>query len=515
MKQIPYIAKDSRGLWTLYVDEKPYLMLGGEIHNSSSSSLPYMKEKVWTGVEGLHLNTLIVPVAWETIEPEEGMFTFENPSGLIDQAREHGMRLVILWFGLWKNGESTYVPEWVKADTKRFIRACYPGGVPSETISPLCQEAVEADKRAFTKFMEFLKEKDEETQTVLAVQVENEIGFLGSDRDYSPLAETVYQKPVPEALAAGDVSWEALYGEDAPEMFMAWHYASAVETIASAGKQVYPLPMYVNAWLNQFPDRAGNYPSGGPIARNVPVWKKAALHIDAFAPDIYLSDFDRVCEEYAGQGGPLLIPEARRDAVTASNVFPAFATHHSLGFSPFGIEDFRARIEDEEERQEDKEVLEQLQIDMLGFVCNGTGKYLARSYELMESIQDLYFQYRGTDDMQGFSQKSEHDRGTILRLKNCELELTWKKHPLSEPGCAGMVIEDTDHSFWIFGYNTGVRLLPPRGTKKSLTLLNMEEGHFENSKWIKGRVLNGDERYRKNLGAYPTVLRFSYQCYEA
>ena len=62
MKQIPYIAKDSRGLWTLYVDEKPYLMLGGEIHNSSSSSLPYMKEKVWTGVEGLHLNTLIVPV---------------------------------------------------------------------------------------------------------------------------------------------------------------------------------------------------------------------------------------------------------------------------------------------------------------------------------------------------------------------------------------------------------------------------------------------------------------------
>ena len=254
MKQIPYIAKDSRGLWTLYVDEKPYLMLGGEIHNSSSSSLPYMKEKVWTGVEGLHLNTLIVPVAWETIEPEEGMFTFENPLGLIDQAREHGMRLVILWFGLWKNGESTYVPEWVKADTKRFIRACYPGGVPSETISPLCQEAVEADKRAFTKFMEFLKEKDEETQTVLAVQVENEIGFLGSDRDYSPLAETVYQKPVPEALAAGDVSWEALYGEDAPEMFMAWHYASAVETIASAGKQVYPLPMYVNAWLNQFPE---------------------------------------------------------------------------------------------------------------------------------------------------------------------------------------------------------------------------------------------------------------------
>lgn len=47
-------------------------------------------------------------------------------------------------------------------------------------------------------------------------------------------------------------------------------------------------------------------------------------------------------------------------------------------FLPLALK-ISSRIEDEEERQEDKEVLEQLQIDMLGFVCNGTGKYLARS----------------------------------------------------------------------------------------------------------------------------------------
>ena len=101
-------------------------MLAGEIHNSSSSSLEYMKKEVWEKIRGLHLNTLIVPITWETVEPEEGKFDFSLAEGIIRQARDEGMYLVLLWFGLWKNGESTYVPDWVKIDTKRFQGACYP-----------------------------------------------------------------------------------------------------------------------------------------------------------------------------------------------------------------------------------------------------------------------------------------------------------------------------------------------------------------------------------------------------
>lgn len=260
MKTLPYLKKDDRGIMTLYVEEKPYMMLAGEIHNSSSSSLGYMKEKVWPELRGLHLNTLFVPVAWETVEPEEGSFDFSIPEGLLEQAREEKIRLVFLWFGLWKNGESTYVPEWVKKDTRRFVRACYPGGLLSDTITPLCLSAVQADQKAFRKFLNFLKEKDSEQRTVLMVQVENEIGFLGGDRDYSDLAEHEFRKPAPQALTKSlgleeneEITWEQLYKDRAPEMFMAWHYACAVEMIASAGKEEYPLPMYVNAWLNQFP----------------------------------------------------------------------------------------------------------------------------------------------------------------------------------------------------------------------------------------------------------------------
>ena len=538
MENLPYLGRDERGLPVLYADGAPYLMLAGEIHNSSSSSLEYMREKVWPGIRGLHLNTLIVPVTWETVEPEEGRFDFTLPEGILWQAREEKMRLVFLWFGLWKNGESTYVPDWVKRDTKRFARACYPGGIPSDTVTPLCREAVRADKKAFREFMRFLREKDGEHHTVLMVQVENEIGFLGADRDYSELAQQAFAAAVPEQLeqrsfaaaipeqleqrsftaavpeqlARGEVSWTERFGEDAPEQFMAWHYACAVEEIAAAGKVEYPLPMYVNAWLNQFPDRPGTYPSGGPIARNLPVWKTAAKSIDLFAPDIYLSDFDGVCREYTAGGAPLLIPEARRDAVSASNVFPAFAVYHTIGFSPFGIEDFRAEEALEETGGEaDKGVLAQLQIDELAFVYNGTGKYLARSYELLDSMKELYFRYRGTKALQGYLQRSEHEKGTILRLANCELELAYRKHPLSEPGCAGMVIEDSEESFFIAGCNTEIRLIAPRWEiGKTLTVLSMEEGQFENGQWIRKRILNGDERYHKTLGSEPSVLRFRY-----
>lgn len=522
MKKIPFIEKDEKGIWTLYADGEPYLMLAGEIHNSSSSDLDYMRTKVWPGIRGLHLNTLIVPVAWETVEPEEGAFDFSLVRGILEQAREEGLRLVLLWFGLWKNGESSYVPGWVKRDGKRFQRACLPGGIPTDTITPLCREAVEADSRAFSELMRFLKQEDEQERTVLMVQVENEIGLLGAERDFSAPAEQAFRSPVPEQLFEAGIfekdadteeviTWEMLDPARAPEAFMAWHYAQAVETIAAAGKARYPLPMYVNAWLNQFPDRPGNYPGGGPIAGNIPVWKLQAKSIDVFAPDIYLSDFDGVCREYTKGGLPLLIPEARRDAVTASNVFPAFGAYHTLGFSPFGIEDFRALEEEESpEATVDKKVLDQLQIDELAFVYNGTGKYLAASYQWMESIRDLYFQYRGTKRLQAYQQKSEHEKGTILTLGGCELELSYRKHPLSEPGCAGLVLEENDHSFWIIGCNTGIHLMPKRGTGEHLTIVSMEEGHFENSVWKKGRVLNGDERYQQMLGSRAGALRFTY-----
>ncbi|MFP4662773.1 MAG: beta-galactosidase, partial [Halanaerobiales bacterium] len=196
----PQLSKNERGDITLYVQGKPYFVLGGELHNSSSSSLDYMDKKVWPNLRNLPLNTVLLPVYWEKIEKEEGQYDFTLVDGIIKQARRENIKLILLWFALWKNGESTYVPGWVKEDYQRFFRSCYKKDYPSETISPFCKEAIAADAKAFSVFMKHLREIDGEENTVIMVQVENEIGFLGAERDFSSAAELEYQKEVPDEL---------------------------------------------------------------------------------------------------------------------------------------------------------------------------------------------------------------------------------------------------------------------------------------------------------------------------
>lgn len=107
-QHLPRLEK--RGAVTqLIVDEKPFLILGGELHNSSSSNLEYL-EPVWQQLKDMHLNTVLAAVFWQLTEPEEGKFDFSLVDGLIREAREHDMRLVLLWFGSWKMGYPIMCP---------------------------------------------------------------------------------------------------------------------------------------------------------------------------------------------------------------------------------------------------------------------------------------------------------------------------------------------------------------------------------------------------------------------
>ena len=110
------VQKDGR--WAFFVEGQPFLILGGQIHNSSAwpSELP----QVWKSFAELHANTVEAPVYWEQIEAQPGHFDFANVDLLVKGAREHNLHLVVLWFGTWKNGNMHYVPQWVKTDSKRF-----------------------------------------------------------------------------------------------------------------------------------------------------------------------------------------------------------------------------------------------------------------------------------------------------------------------------------------------------------------------------------------------------------
>jgi len=344
-----FVSKDGR--WALLVDGQPYLMLGGQVHNSSAwpSELP----AVWKSLAALHANTVEAPVYWEQIEPQQGKFNWENVDLLVKGAREHNLHVVLLWFGTWKNGNMHYVPQWVKTDTKKFPRVIRADGEPIDVLSASSRSNLEADKAAFTALMRHLKELDGTEHTILLVQVENESGIIGSPRDFSAESNREFAGQVPpDMLAAAHKqpgTWREVFLGDADELFQLYHQAHYLNEIASAGKKEFDIPVYMNVWLSyppaETPERrlfvpGVQYPSGGAVQRWVGLWRVLAPAVDAVAPDIYGNDpgFVRdVLAAYHRPDNPLLVPEIAKPDAFAKYDFLILG-EGAVGMAPFGID---------------------------------------------------------------------------------------------------------------------------------------------------------------------------------
>jgi hypothetical protein len=347
--------------------------------------------------------------------------------------------------------------------------------------------------------MAHLRESDGTQHTVPMVQVENETGLLGSARDHCPLAEEAFRESVPEGFmrTLGERrdalhpylrwlwstsrrresgSWRAVFGEGADEVFMAWHIGQFVERVARAGQAEYPLPMFVNAWLVKHgAQKPGEYPSGGPVSRMIDVWRSAAPSIACLAPDIYLPDFAAVCADYAREGNPLFIPEARRTEVAAANAFYAIGQHDAIGFAPFGIDSMAA------------------------------DDLLAESYAVLGGLMPVITDHHGTGQMIGVLQDKE---GTVERKLGAYRLRVHFSQPREEgraPG-GGLIIALDDHEFLVAGLGFSVEFLPGPDTAANVDFLSLEEGTFEEGTWAPGRRLNGDE-YRLVLGDRPSLRR--------
>ncbi|KAH8896734.1 glycoside hydrolase [Thozetella sp. PMI_491] len=503
---IPHLRR-TNGSTHLIVNGKPFLMLAGELHNSSLSSARFMSE-VWPAMKAQNINTLVGSVSWEMIEPVEGQFDFAELDAVLDGAREHDMRLVILWFGTYKNGISTYAPGWVKKDTKRFPR-CHvleAGGVKRtvEMVSPLSEEGCKADSRAFTALMRHLKEVDGLHNTVLMVQVENETGLLGDSRDRSRVAEKAFAEPVPEDLLKhlnnttthqkfsarygtipeqGSHSWESVFGPGvrANEAFMAYHISRYVGRVAAAGRQEYPIPLYTNTWLN-FDDpsaldltgtpivvgggaEAGVYPSGGPCPHVMDIWKFNAPALDFLAPDLYFHEYEGVCIDYTANENPLFIPEQRRDANGARRVWLAYATYGALGTSPFGID---------------------------------TGaEEVGREYKLLAQTKDYLLSAAPADRMGFFFDEEVNGRGKEKWVRVFgDLEVTVERaFVFGKPGPGGgMILHLGDAKFLLVGRGFHARFKSVRKEATFTGILTAEEKEVgEDGKLRTLRVLNGDE----------------------
>lgn len=549
----------------LLVDGKPFIMLAGEIHNSDSSSPAYM-EQIWKIADDLGMNSLLLPVTWEMVEPVEGEFHFEVLDQLIDQAREYGMKMGILWFGSFKNAECMYAPEWVKRDLERFHRGqivkgknkagrrvspTLPVTIPYTTISYLSENAMQADARAFGRMMQHVCEYDEAEGTVITVQVENETGLLGNAREVSDEADAAFAGEVPQEFASymrshtaymeEDVraaveagaekgSWSEVFGAAAEEIFSAYHVASFVEYVAKAGKDAYDLPMTVNCWLDKAADTPGDYPSGGPVARVHEVWDYCAPSIDVYCPDIYVPYFNKVCDRFVKGGtNPLYIPEAATHSYAAPRMVYTVGHYHAMCYSPFGFDDIGKPFSAAQGYLFGMDVTDPALKTPQNFE-----EYAALGKIMREAMPLLAERY-GTTDLQAVCAEREAEKKKSLGLPEdmnpmerlmAEAAATTKMifgdlgvsagfGGMMRPRNDGvlLVCRTKENEVYMIGEQCDIQLFSADSEKTNLDILRVEEGTFENGAFVPGRRFNGDEAAQLKLDK-PGVLRLQWFTYE-
>jgi beta-galactosidase GanA len=515
------VVRDGRH--ALLVDGKPFLVLGAQAHNSSN--YPEALKQVWPAVKDLQANTLEIPVAWEQLEPQEGRFDFSFVDTLVTQARQQGVRLVLLWFGTWKNTSPQYTPEWVKSDNKRFPRMVGQDGKLGYCLSPFGEETLKADRKAFVALMGHLKQIDERERTVIMVQVENEVGTYGTVRDFAPQAQAAFEQPVPAGVLArkkapqaraATGSWREVYGDYADEYFHAWAIARYIEEVAKAGRAVYDLPMFVNVALRDALEQPpqpwkNNFASGGPSHDVIDIYKAAAPHIDVVGPDLYNPDPKQVAANlqlFQRADNPLWVPEMGNAAAYARYLFPILG-RGALGVAPFGID----------------------YADYSNFPLGtpltdkGLVEPFAPLYAAFRPMQRQWAQWAFEGRTYGVAEAEDHAE-QVITMKGWKAKVSfgqWQfgdkdwpqlaKEPPRHEGkpVGGVAIAQIgDDEFVVVGQHARVRIEPATPQGNGTMLARAEQGRFDaaSGRWLMERNWNGDQvDWGLNFSAKPVVLK--------
>lgn len=479
---LPHLAKKGSAT-QLIVDNQPFLMIAGEVHNSSASTVEYM-EPLFPKLKRMNLNSVFVTLAWEQFEPREGVYDFTLVNAIIDNAEKNNLKVCLLWFASWKNGESSYAPLWVKKDTNRFFRVKTKDGLEIETLSPFCEATKLADAKAFKALMKHVKEYDK-NQTVILMQPQNEVGMF-QDIDYNKLSLELFEKEVPESFMTylknhrnklddyiknawsktnfkKSGTWPEVFGNtpEAKTFFTTWYYAKYINYVAKAGRDEYNLPMMVNAWIVQEPDDLpGVYPNGGPVSRVIDVWKAAAPDIDIQSPDIYLPNFKEIVAMYHREDNPLLIPESTSEVGRA---FYAFGEHDAICYSPFGVED-------------------------------ASNDFLfTKSYEVLNEVQHLIKEYQGTGKMRAVLQEGDETYQDFY-FGDYKVKVMYEK---PNEASFGIIIHTDTDEFIVIGMNLTVYFTSE--VKGSIGYIGQVfEGRYEGENWVATRMMNGDETFHNS-----------------
>ena len=506
--------KTLNGVKRLFWHGNPFLMLSGELHNSTASTAEYLAPAM-AAAKAMHLNSLIVTAEWDLVEPEEGKYDFSSIDTIISLAEKNNLPVVIAWFGTWKNGVSSYIPGWMKRDDKKYFRMRDDQGEATDYVSAFCMAARDADAKAFAALMRYIRERDTR-QMVLFMQVENETGLWQQSIDHSSQALNAYNRSVPSELIRFLESrestldtpmkdkwvengrrtkgtWKEVFGDNlfTEAFFMQWAYASYIEKVAAAGKAEYDIPMYLNTVAmptggftinpgltqgsapqtgqtglpkpdspsagggNPFGSRSPLFPSGAPIYSAIDMYKVFCPSIDFCSPDIYVPAFKNVSDAYTRTDNPLFVPETGRNAAPA---YYTLAHNNGIGFSAFAIEDAFL----------DKEYV-------------GT-------YRTLEELLPLISRYQGTGLMDGFLREGQETESSF-ELDGFRVDV---RYISGEKAAYGLVIKTGPETFVLSG--VGALVTISRLDDRKVTRYEwVEEGRFGEDGWIAEVRLNGDQ----------------------
>jgi hypothetical protein len=501
------------------VNGQPFYPVGGESCNSSGYN-DRESEAAFKVTKLLHGNTLEIPVYWEQVEAEEGKFDFAGVDALLDSARRYGVKLILLWFATWKNGNMDYVPVWVKTNPDRFKRTIDARGESLWNLSAHCKASLSADSKAFAALCKHLKAKDSVEQTVIALQVENEPDVVGSNRDYSPEGDIAFISPVPDYLVAaikkhgrGPVydlwqkaggknsgTWKEFFGGslDAEYYMYTWSIARYIDGVTEAGKAVYDIPMFINLWLKM---------KTADTEMRMDLFRWATPHVDLIAPDNYRSDsrgFETTCAIHSREDNPFFMPETNGDQF----MFRAVADYNLIGYFFYGLE-HHIIAKDDSLRPESQPLVDRVRsiaaITPLLLKYQGTGKIHAVLHDDQMPMQRL--------DLDGFIGLVEFgDKPSVYVSKDWRHRTGSNTGPIG-PGVSnirggGLVIQAGKNEFYLVGNNYRLFLQPKSVVEKIQgplpfiegRFVSVDEGYFnQKGEFVAGRRRNGDEIGRRGL----------------
>jgi hypothetical protein len=508
---MPRLVKDN-GAFQFLVDDRPFLILG--IQTGNSSGYPAELERTWPLARRIHANTVQIPIQWQAVEPVEGSFDFTIVDGLVTGARANDLRLILAWFGGFKNGAMHFAPAWIKEDLKKYPRMVDQTGSPIRALATHVEATQAADARAFAAFMRHLKEIDGDRHTVIAVQVENEAGVLGTDRDHSESANQLFAQPVPAAVAkafgkANSGSWSEVFGPYAAETFAAYYQAQYLNRVAEAGKREFPLPMFLNVWTDiqdGFYEPGFSHPSGGATTHMMPLYKAIVPAIDWISPDIYKQNYVQYVQEatpYSRPDNPLLIPETGHDLGFCRRMFYALGDLKGIGVSVFGVEG---------SRDADNSAIPENLSDLAATyrVVSGAAPMLAEAKK--------YGQLHSVVEEQGIATLVA-DFGDYQAMAQFGPSL-WGyggARAAGTPHTTGRALigQIGPEEFVVAGFDTTVSFRPKFGSAAPRAdFVSVEEGAYEEGVWKPRRQLSGDEIFfGLRLPAAGTIVKLKLMKY--